>query len=533
MADIQQRVPAATSAVSPGSLKYDLPRGGIAGFDPIPSFAQAGTLRLEVAQALPPAASCLEVLVAAGGAVSQELGVDWASLRALGFEGAVGQTAVLPRADGKVAVAVGTGAPEELDAARLRDAAAAFARASAPHAQLATMLAGTGAVSPEVAAQAVVEGVLLARYRYDALKGKARGSLLKGLTLVVPAEQAEAVRRGAERGRAYANATLLARDLGNTPATHLGAPRMAEVAEAVAAASGLDIEVFDGEALAELGCGGILGVNRGSSEPPRMIKLTYRPRDARGQPLESPPRMALVGKGVMYDSGGINLKPGDEMHLAMKLDMSGAAAVLASMSALSSLGCKAAVTGFLMCTDNMPSGTALKMGDVLTQRNGTTIEVNNTDAEGRLMLADGMSLAVEEKPDALVDIATLTGACLRTFGTGTAGLLGNHAGLMEQVQAAASRTDERVWPLPLDHRLRKHLDSEVADMRNVGGENAGTIIAALYLNEFTGGVPWAHLDICGPMKVDADESWRSRGATGFGARLLLDLALNFSPPLRH
>jgi leucyl aminopeptidase len=189
------------------------------------------------------------------------------------------------------------------------------------------------------------------------------------------------------------------------------------------------------------------------------------------------------------------------------------------------------VTGYLVCTDNMPSGSAMKLGDVLTMRNGTTVEVHNTDAEGRLILADGLSLAVEEQPDAIVDIATLTGACLTALGTSIAGLLGTNQAWVDQVKAAADATDEPVWQLPLDtKRYRKLLDSNAADMKNIGGPYGGTITAAIFLSTFAGDVPWAHLDIAGPMKVDSDESWMSKGATGFGTRLLVDLVTGFRRP---
>jgi leucyl aminopeptidase len=382
-------------------------------------------------------------------------------------------------------------------------------------------------LKPELAAQAVVEGILLARYRYDALKNEPTGAAVKAIALVARAEHSEAVQAGAERGRALAAAGALARDLANAPPKHLTAERMADVAARIAADQGLEIEIFDRDAIAALGLGGLLGVNAGSVEQPRMVRLTNRPkgRKANGH-------LALVGKGIMYDSGGINLKPRDPMHAAMKMDMSGAGAVLAAMSALPKLGCRATVTGYLMCTDNMPSGSATKMGDVLTHRNGKTVEINNTDAEGRLALADGLALAAEQKPDAIVNIGTLTGACMLALGDQIAGVFTNHAGFVEQVKAAAARTDESVWQLPLDKRYRKQLESVVADLENMGDAAPGAITAALYLAEFVGDIPWTHIDICGPMKVDADESWRSKGATGFGARLLAELAVAFAPPAR-
>jgi leucyl aminopeptidase len=318
---------------------------------------------------------------------------------------------------------------------------------------------------------------------------------------------------------------MLARDLANTPHSHLNASVLADLAVAVGRERGFGVEVFDEQALAAMGCGGLLGVNRGSVEPPRLIKLAYRP------PGEPTGRLALVGKGIMYDSGGISLKPSDPIHAQMKNDMSGAAAILAAVAALAEAGCTAAVSGFLMCTDNMPSGSAMALGDVLTTRGGTTVEVIDTDAEGRLVLADGLVLATEEGPDAIVDIATLTGSCQRALGPAMAGVLGNHQPLVDQVKAAAEATGELVWQLPLHRPYRRLLDSGVADLMNVGPLGLpDAILASLFLAEFVGDVPWAHLDIAGTAQAEADASWRPKGVTGFGARLLLDLALRFTPP---
>jgi len=214
----------------------------------------------------------------------------------------------------------------------------------------------------------------------------------------------------------------------------------------------------------------------------------------------------------------------------MKLDMSGAAAVLSSMTTLRALGCRALVTGYLMCTDNMPSGTAMRLGDVLTIRGGKTVEVFNTDAEGRLVMADGIVLATEQGVDAIVTIATLTGAAMRTFGEVYAAVLGNDPGLVAQLRAAGDAADEPAWELPLVAKYRRQLDSKIADIKNMGGINAGTITAGLFLEEFTAGVPFGHLDICGPMMTDVDDSWRSVGATAFGTRLLIELALGFRTP---
>ncbi len=290
----------------------------------------------------------------------------------------------------------------------------------------------------------------------------------------------------------------------------------------VAAERRLTIEVLDEVEMTELGLGGMLGVNKGSTEPPRLIKLTYTPR----RPTAT---VALVGKGVMYDSGGISLKPSDGMHVLMKMDMTGAAVVLATMSLLPVLKPKVKVVGFLCCTDNMPSGSAMKLGDVLKIRNGKTVEIHNTDAEGRLVLADGLSLAVEDGADAIVDIATLTGAVMGALGRKVAGVLGNDQPWVDEVLAAAGRTGERAWQLPLVDDYRKLLDSNVADLKNVGGPYGGAIIAGLFLREFVGEVPWAHLDIAGVMDSDADEGIFSKGATAYGVRLLADLLTHFQP----
>ena len=494
-------------------------------FDPTPSLRRVGAVQIGIAPVAPKSATVVGVPVSARGAVGAALGVDRKQLKAAGFEATSGSTIVVPGAEGGTAVAVGIGEPGTLDVAGLRNAAAAFARAASSHARLAFSLDGVDSVTPEEAAQAVVEGVLLARYSYDPLRRQPRGNAVTRLTIVADASDKPSLTAGAARGKALAAATQLARDLANTPHSHLTATRLAEVAEAIGAERGLEVEVFDKDALVEMGCGGILGVNQGSAEAPRLVKLTYRPA------TDGPSgRLALVGKGIMYDSGGIALKPGDEVHAQMKNDMSGAAAILAAMAALGELGCRAQVTGFLCCTDNMPSGTALALGDVITMRGGTTVEVINTDAEGRLVMADGLVLSTEEPNDAIVDIATLTGACMRALGTQVAGVMGNNEALVDQIRAAADATDEPVWQLPLDKRYRKELDSTIADLRNLGGANAGAITAALFLAEFVGDVPWAHIDIAGTAQSGGDSGWQTAGCTGFGARLLAELAVHFSAP---
>jgi leucyl aminopeptidase len=257
-----------------------------------------------------------------------------------------------------------------------------------------------------------------------------------------------------------------------------------------------------------------------------MVKLTYTP------PGRSKGHLALVGKGITFDSGGLSIKPADGM-IGMKGDMAGAAAVLAAMSVLPVVGAAVQVTGYLCLAENMINGRAIRPGDVLKIKNGTTVEVLNTDAEGRLVLADGLSLAAAEQPDAIIDLATLTGACMVALGPTIAGLMGNSDALVEQVQAAAERTSESVWHLPLPPEYRKDLESDVADLKNIaGGRYGGALHAGLFLQEFVDGTPWVHLDIAGPADAKGDDGYTPKGASGFGVRTIVEAALAFKKPGR-
>lgn len=497
-----------------------------AGFDPIPSYRPQAAVRVAISDAIPPDSTIIGVPTYSDGPVPDRVPIERATLEAAGFEAKPGQTLLLPRADGPTLVEVGLGIRDAVDMAAVRDAAAAFARAAVRHEHLVIDLTGVERLDPAVVGQAVTEGVLLARYRYQVFRDIPTEAHLRSLTLVASPAMSAGIERGARRGEVMARAVNLARDLGNTPATHLTATRLGEVAVEIGPDVGLAVDVYDGAAVTEMGLGGLLGVNAGSAEEARLIKLTYRPGSA-----TSVGHLALVGKGIMYDAGGLSLKPSDAMHALMKLDMSGAGAILAAMTTLRDLGCGATVTGYLMCTDNMPSGTATRLGDVLTIRGGKTVEVVNADAEGRLVMADGIVLATEDEADAIVTIATLTGAAMRTFGTALAPVLGNRADLVTGLRDAGAAVDEPLWELPLVRAYRRKLDSKIADIRNMGGENAGTITAALFLEDFAGTTPFGHLDICGPMVSDGDDGWRPTGATGFGTRLLAEFATRFVPPV--
>jgi leucyl aminopeptidase len=304
----------------------------------------------------------------------------------------------------------------------------------------------------------------------------------------------------------------LARDLVNRPGGALSATELADAAVAVTDSSPfLSAEVWDRARCEQERLGGLLGVNAGSADEPRLVHLTWDPP---GLPEAS--TVALVGKGITFDSGGLSLKTADGMK-RMKTDMAGAAALIGTMAALPTVSPVVRVDAWIASTDNMLSATSMKVGDVLTIRNGTTVEVLNTDAEGRLVLADALSLAAEQEPDVILDLATLTGACVAALGPRIAGVMGNDEAVIDAVRVAAAAAGEEVWPLPLPKAYRPELDSKIADLRNIGeGHRGGALKAGLFLGEFVAGLPWAHLDVAGPVFDEED------GATGFGVRLLVE-----------
>ncbi|MBV9042320.1 MAG: leucyl aminopeptidase [Acidimicrobiia bacterium] len=449
--------------------------------------------------------------------------LDVGYLKERGFEGKVGQACAVPADDGSTVVALGMGRPDDVSAETFRRAGAAFARAAWNDTTAAiAVLDAAGDLDRGVAAEALAEGAVLAAYRFTKYKNEAKPSMLESLTIV---GRGAKVQTGADRGARIAAAVSLARDLVNEPAGAMTPSRLAEVAIEVGEREGLAVTVLDEVAIANEGLGGLQGVAQGSAQPPRLIELVYEPPGARST-------IALVGKGITFDSGGLSIKTADGME-TMKTDMSGAAAVLATMSVLPALAPKVKVIGILPTTENMPSGTAIKPGDVLKIRNGKTVEVLNTDAEGRLVLADGLSLAVEAGVDAIVDLATLTGACMVALGRKIAGLMANNDAWSEQVADAAERAGEKVWPLPLPDDYRKLIDSEVADIRNTGGDRyGGALTAGLFLKEFVGDVPWAHLDIAGPARSEEDNAYTPKGASGFGVRTLIELLTRYRKPAR-
>ncbi len=422
-----------------------------------------------------------------------------------GFEGKAGQVTTTAGdghggAASTVSMLVGVG--DEPDLAALRRAGGAAVRAAGKGSHLAIVV---GDHDPEP----VVEGALLGSYRFTAHKGDPGDPPTLERIAVVGAELPT-------RAGVVAEAVAVARDLANEPGGTLTPAVFAERVSALAADAGLDVEVWEKDRIEAERFGGLVGVNAGSTEPPRVLVMRHRPASG-GR------RVALVGKGITFDSGGLSIKSGKGME-SMKSDKSGAAAVVGACLAAARLDAPSEVTGIVMLTDNMPSGSATRPGDVLTIRNGTTVEVLNTDAEGRLVLADGLSWAAEQEPDLIVDAATLTGACIAALGGEIAGVFGGDDAVAE-VSAAAERAGERVWRLPLPESYRSQLDSATADLRNIGTvPQGGASMAALFLREFVGDSTWAHLDIAGPAFTDdADAADSSKGGTGFGVRTMLAL----------
>jgi leucyl aminopeptidase len=427
-----------------------------------------------------------------------------AFLAGSGFRGEVGQIMHLPGEPPTVLMGVGSGA----DA--FRPAVAALARAVRGYRRLAIRLPSAELVRP------AVEAFTLGGYRFTRYKSDPGPCGPSRVDLVTDGADEEPLRVGC----ALARGVLLARDLVNEPGEALNPAIFAARAEAIATAAGLGCEVWDERRIIDERLGGLAGVGRGSPRPPRLVRLTYRPADPAA-------RVALVGKGVTFDAGGLSLKPTPQM-IDMMADMAGAAAVLGAMSVLAELRCPVAVDGWLPLTENMPNADPIRIGDVLRIRDGTTVEVRNADAEGRLIMADALVLAGETKPDAIVDVATLTDAAAIALGRRIGAVMGNDAGWVEQVRAAAARSGELLWPLPLPDLYRHQLESRIADLVNytTGNRHGTALLAGLFLNEFVpAGIPWAHLDIQGTAVSDAWDGEWVPGATGFGVRTLVELLM--------
>jgi len=377
------------------------------------------------------------------------------------------------------------------------------------------------AVVLERLVQATAEGFVYGQLQHSPHKSAGPDlPPLERAQIVVPGGRDRSpLQDAADRGRVIGECANDARLLANEPGNLLTPRVFADRAAALATGTGLAVEIFDEDRIAALGMGLLLGVAKGSAEPPRLMVLRHEPRDAPQQPV-----LGLVGKGITFDTGGISIKPADGMD-RMKVDMAGGAAVIGALCALARLGVPLRTVGIVPSTENMPGGRATKPGDVLRSASGKTVEVVNTDAEGRLILADGLWYAQQLGATHLVDVATLTGACVVALGRWATGLFGKPVEWVEAVRGAADRAAERAWPMPSGDEYFEQLKSEWADMSNTGGRSGGAITAAVFLKQFAGDGPWAHLDIAGTAWVDEAKPWQTKGATGTGVRTLVELAL--------
>lgn len=461
-----------------------------------------------------------EPLAAAGAATGLGTLLELAS--SLGATSERGQLTTLPVLGGLRIVVVGVGEVDVTPVA-LREAIGAATRVVAAKAEQATTLAISLELTDPELIQAAAEGALLGGYEYRKLSSSAARNV--GITAieVVSTNSGADAKQAIARAASIAEATNLARDWINTPANLLYPETFAaEAVEQFKSVKNVSVEVLDEKALAKGGYGGLMAVGGGSSRGPRLVRVDYKPRGAKA-------RLALVGKGITFDSGGLNIKPGESMY-TMKCDMSGAAAVLAAVRAIALLELPVQVIGYASMAENLPSDKAYRPSDVLTMYGGTTVENVNTDAEGRLVMADALVRASEDAPDLLVDVATLTGACMVALGLRTAGLMASDEPTANAVLDAAESAGESFWELPIPEHLRKGLDSKVADLKSGGSRYGGALTAAAFLQRFVGeGIGWAHLDIAGPaFNEEAPYAHVPTGGTGSAVSTLVALAASLS-----
>ena len=418
-------------------------------------------------------------------------------------------------------VVAGLGKQEDFTLDKVRNIAAGAARflrsARCTSGATITHGAGIGGLEPRDCAQGLTEGTLLGLYTFDRHKKPKDDAVeLEQLTVVEFDElRLDAIQRGVDRGTVLGEATNFARDLCNEPGNKLTPADLAERAQEMASEVGLECEVFDQAWMEEQGMGALLSVAAGSQQPPKFIVLRYKGGGST--------HLGFVGKGITFDTGGISIKPAAGME-HMKGDMSGAAAVIAAMGAIARLKPAIDVTMCVPTTENMPGGNATKPGDVVTTMTGKTIEVINTDAEGRLILSDGLGYMNQSKPDALIDVATLTGAISVALGDVAMGAMGNSDALYDRLQRAAAAAGEKIWQLPMYDEYKEQIKSNVADMKNTGGRNAGSITAAMLLKEFVDDTPWVHIDMAGVDIYDKVKGTTVKGASGIPVRTLVHLA---------
>jgi len=433
----------------------------------------------------------------------------------------------LGRLPAERAAVVGLGKRGELTPDKVRGAVAGACRrlrkSGAADIAAALLGAGINKISSETAAQAIAEGALLGLYQFRRhITKDAEHGDIKRLTMVAAdKKQLSSLKKASSKGTALAEAANLARDMVNEPANYMTPADMAAEAASLAKEHGLDIEILERAQMKRLGMGALLGVAAGSQQLPRFIVLRYKGRGSGKIDI------ALVGKGITFDSGGISIKPSHKME-EMKGDMAGGAAVIAAMSAIARLKPKVNVIALIPATENLPSGSALKPGDVVAALGGKTIEIISTDAEGRLALADALGYANQLGAQAIVDVATLTGSVMVALGDVCTGAFGNDQGLVDKVIAAGTDAGELIWQLPMYDRYKEQNKSQVADIKNVGGRYAGSISAAWFLAEFVGDTRWVHLDIAGTSMTEKEQGYLVKGATGVAVRTLINLVLSLA-----
>jgi leucyl aminopeptidase len=413
---------------------------------------------------------------------------------------------------------IGAGRAAEFDTERLRKVAIAAGLSARQRRVRRIGIVNRGAGDPAAAVQAIAEGLVLAGFSGDRYKSERTAPPLDEAAIVTGEGTGRALEAAVERGRVLGESSNLAREMCNEPSNVLTPSVFAERGATIAREANLDVEILDEDDIARLRMGMLLGVARGSAEPPRVLVMRHTAPGANARPM-----LGLVGKGITFDTGGISIKPADGME-RMKDDMAGGAAVIGAMRAISLLNAPINVVGVVPMTENMPGGRAMKPGDILTSASGKTVEVLNTDAEGRLILGDGLWYAQQLGATHLVDVATLTGACVVALGRAASGLFGQPEQWVDLVRRTANRAGDRCWPLPLFDEYREQIKSEIADMVNVGGRPAGVCTAAMFIREFVGDLPWAHLDIAGTAWAEENKPWQPKGATGVAVRTLAELA---------
>ncbi|HEY1824907.1 MAG TPA: leucyl aminopeptidase family protein [Acidimicrobiales bacterium] len=463
-------------------------------------------------------------LVQAGIDLPTSLSAEWCS--AQGLSASAGSFVLLRSLDAANIALVSIGEDDQ-SVAGYRLAGASAVRA-ASDGSLAFFVPTDGMAEPAGIAQALVEGVSLAAYDYKKPEVSANVDVVPVGSPLPPVSVHDEFTRGAERGARIAEAVNWAKRLIDVPASSMPPKTLAAEFEGrLGTDAHTEVRVWTESKIRDERLGGLLGVGLGSAQPTRLVYTTYDP-----EPGAAMPHVALVGKGVTFDSGGLSLKPAESM-MTMKTDMSGAAIVMAATSVASQLGLRVRITAIAPLTENLVGDNATKPGDVLTIRNGLTIEVLNTDAEGRLILADALSLAAETNPDAIIDVATLTGAQKSALGVEVGALFSTSEELADQLLAASAHSGEALWRMPLVDAYEADFDSDVADIKNIGKPlRAGAIIGALILRRFTGAIPWAHLDIAGPARADASSGWVTKGATAFSVRTLVEYLTEVAAPPR-